>query len=165
MRDTFSAERLAERGFDGFVPFDHLDLQQVPPGPGVYAVLQNPRYEHVPAPSSVGGWFKGKDPAVQLDTLNARLLPATETVYLGKADAGATGRRGLRKRIHELARFGLGEPVGHWGGRYIWQLSNSTKLLVAWLPVSDRPASSVEDELLDEFFLIHGRLPFANLRR
>ena len=165
MRDTFSAELLAERGFQGFIPFDQLDLQQVPAGPGVYAVLRNPQYEHVAAPHSVGGWFKGKDPSVQLDILDARLLAATEALYLGKAGAGATGKRGLRKRIHELARFGRGEPVGHWGGRYIWQVSNSPKLLIAWLPVPDRAASIVEDELLDEFFVIHGQLPFANLRR
>lgn len=161
----FSSTTISERGFQGFTPFDQLVLEDVPPEPGVYVVLSNPLFEHSPLPASVGGWFKGMDPAVQLDILTARLIPATLILYIGKADAGSTRRRGLRKRIHELMRFGQGEPVGHWGGRYIWQLSNSPKLLVAWSPVTDKAASMVEDELLEEFFTIHGRLPFANLRR
>lgn len=165
MNDAFSTGRLAERGFEGFIPFESLDMEHIPTDPGVYAVLRNLQHEHVAASSSVGGWFKGKNPTVQLEILSARLMPATETLYIGKADAGSTGKRGLRKRIHELARFGRGEPVGHWGGRYLWQLSNSPKLLVAWLPVQGRPASSIEDAFLDEFFTLHGQLPFANLRR
>ena len=31
-------------------------------------------------------------------------------LYLGKADSGARGTRGLRARIKELTRFGRGEP-------------------------------------------------------
>jgi hypothetical protein len=36
--------------------------------------------------------------------------------------ASRTSRATLRKRLHSYMRFGRGHPVGHWGGRYIWQL-------------------------------------------
>lgn len=133
--------------------------------PGVYAVLRGTAGEHEVLETSFGGRFKGKDPTAAPAVLRSRLGLASETLYLGKADVGVKGTRGLRKRIGEFTCFGRGEPVGHWGGRYIWQLSNSQNLRIAWLPVSDRSAAAVESELLKEFFDAHAQLPFANLRR
>lgn len=97
-------------------------------------------------------------------TLTAKLSRSAETLYIGKADKGS-GNRGLRKRITEFVQFGNGEPIGHWGGRCIWQLADSQDLRIAWLPVLDRSAGAMESELIDEFLHTYASLPFANLRR
>ncbi len=86
-------------------------------------------------------------------------------LYIGKADTGKDGRRGLRKRLDEYCRFGAGEPVGHYGGRYIWQLADADQLLVAWPPILDEEPVEVEDRLLDDFERVYGALPFANLEK
>ncbi|MCQ1947570.1 hypothetical protein [Arthrobacter sp. zg-Y1116] len=161
---AFNEMDLRSRGFTGFKAFGDLDLSAVPREPGVYAVLRSTDSAHEVLDTSEGGWFKGADPTDDPAKLKGRLWDAP-TLYIGKADAGTSGTRGLRKRIGEFAKFGQGISVGHKGGRYIWQLSNSRDLPIAWLPVTDRSAKVAEDELLEEFFVAYGQLPFANLRR
>lgn len=112
---------------------------------------------------SIGGHFKGKDPTVPVATLQAKWVPVAQVIYVGKAGAGAAGRRGLRKRLDEYRQFGAGRPVGHYGGRYVWQLADSADLHVAWLATPERDAAQVERELLAEFIALHGARPFANL--
>jgi hypothetical protein len=157
-----TARHLRAAGFQGFMPMRDLALEDVPHGPGVYAVLA--AGQQIPLVRNVGGWFKSKDPTVDLDRLASRIIPGTELLYIGKADSGSKGKRGLRSRIKELIRFGNGEPVGHWGGRYLWQLSDPFQNLIAWLPTSGVAAEEVEKRLLREFLDEHGVLPFANLR-
>lgn len=163
MQDNLGEESLRDRGFEGFVPFQNLQLNTVPAGPGIYAVLRGA--EHDVLESSIGGHFKGKNPSADPRTLRLRLDVPTMLLYIGKADSGTRGTRGLRARITELTRFGKGEPVGHWGGRYLWQLSNAQKLRIAWLPVDGTTARAVESAYFEEFFTLYGQLPFANLRR
>lgn len=160
----FDAGSLTGRGFEGFEQFGSLSIDGIPRGAGVYVVLRGLGVHHRAVSRSVGGWFKGKDPTVDSAIIAQRLLCPSETLYIGKADSGANGRRGLQKRIAELARFGEGRPVGHWGGRYLWQLSNSNKLRIAWLEVGEGSAGELENELLTEFAATFGQLPFANLR-
>jgi hypothetical protein len=160
----WSRRALEEGGFQGFVPFAELPTADVPLAPGVYAVLrtcdQAPRF----SVASPAGRFKQKDPAVGVEVLAKRWVEGPEVLYIGKASAGAAGRRGLRKRLEEYRRHGAGEPVGHWGGRYVWQLEDRDDLLVAWNPTHE-DAAVVESRMLGDFIDRYGRLPFANLRR
>lgn len=160
----WSGEALSQGGFVGFVPFDALPATGVPTAPGVYAVLRTSGAPPTFTETSGAGRFKGKDPSVSPDVLAAKWIDGPEVVYIGKATRGSAGRRGLQKRLDEYRRFGAGEPVGHWGGRYIWQLADKGDLLVAW-NVTGEDAPTVESRMLHDFVERYGVLPFANLRR
>ena len=82
-------------------------------------------------------------------------MPDAAVVYIGKAGS-------LSERVGSLIAFGTGHPVGHRGGRYLWQLADAQSLLVAWR--SEDEPERAEAALLDAFRAQHGVLPFANLR-
>lgn len=143
--------------FEGYVPLRTLPRRcpQVPREGGVYCVLaENPKPEFDAASS--GGWFKGRNPSVDLSQLEAKWIANASILYIGKA-------KSLRSRIDQFARFGRSEPIGHWGGRYLWQLSNPDNLLIAWRTGPD-PAAA-EADLITSFITEYGALPFANLNR
>jgi hypothetical protein len=105
-----------------------------------------------------GGRFKGQDPTVSPEALNANWVTGASVLYIGKAKIER-----LRTRLREFADFGAGRPIGHWGGRLIWQLSDSGELLAAWkeTPVGVDP-KLVEAELIARFRSAYGKPPFAN---
>ena len=158
----WSRRGLETAGFVGFVPFAHLDQAEVPASPGVYLVVWPgpgvPRF----LPCSTAGWFKGRDPSVPIPVLEGSWVAGASVLYIGKAAGGLTRRRGIRKRLEEFRRHGHGEPVGHWGGRFIWQLEDSGRLLVCWKATPDQDPEEVESVLLTEFLADHRALPFAN---
>lgn len=126
-------------GFNGFVSIGDVRLQRATVSglPGVYVI-----YRETPDPvefldKSTGGWFKGGNPSVPIETLEAAWVHDAHVLYVGKADAGQSGRRGIRARFDEYLRFGMGQPTGHWGGRYVWQLAGTDELMICFKPCTD----------------------------
>lgn len=156
---TFDRGGLEREGFSGFVPVATLagprGLDQVPRDPGVYVLVRAGTEEPHFIDPGTGGWFKGTDPNVRKGVLAANWVAAAPVVYIGMASS-------LRARVSQLIRFGQGRNVGHKGGRYLWQLADSGKLLLA-RQVHRAPAAR-ESELLEAFVGEYGAFPFANLR-
>lgn len=158
----WTRDGLQAAGCSGFVPLLTLDRSAVPSQPGVYVVFR----EHMEFPTfravNPAGHFKGKDPSVTLPQLQAAWVPGASVLYVGKAAHGRRRQRGLHKRLDEYRRHGCGEPVGHWGGRYIWQLADCANLLIAWKPTPEQDPEVAESRFLDDFKDQYDRLPFAN---
>lgn len=154
----FSRAWLESSGFVGFASVSTLQRSRegVPGGPGVYAVVRTsdgpPRFRDL----NPGGRFKGRDPTAPVERLRERWRDETPVLYLGKADS-------LQQRIEALVRFAAGEPLGHWGGRFLWQLDDSDAALVAWREHPEPCA--LEADLLRDFEAHFGSLPFANILR
>jgi hypothetical protein len=150
---------LEHYGFEGWIPLiSAARSSHLPTSPGVYAVSYGGSRPSTWATDSVGGWHKGRSPSVKSPELDANWVDETDIVYIGKTD------RTLAKRITEFARFGNGEPVGHWGGRLIWQLPEPSQLMIGWKALQLATAISTETHLLTQFHAAFGKLPFANLR-
>lgn len=165
MTTTWTQAGLAEAGFVGFVPFADLPLLDVPATEGVYVVVRPGAAEPVFHVRSPAGWLKGKDPSVDVERLERKWISGASVIYIGKAGVGPSGRGGLRRRLDQYRRHGAGEAVGHWGGRFIWQLWGSERLRVAWKVTPDLDPEDVESESIADFVCVYGQLPFANLKR
>lgn len=161
-----SLHSIKQSGFDGFASISALtksSCAKVPDEHGVFLVLRRGTSHPEFLEQSTGGRFKGKNPTVPVSLLEDKWVESAIVLYIGKA--GPSKRRTLKKRLDEYMQFGQGVPVGHKGGRYIWQLSDSGDLSVCWKTtpgVNPRPA---EKELIRKFEGIYGKPPFANLRR
>ncbi len=158
-QDQFTIEHLRDLGFVGFVRLAGLSkgCRSLPAEPGVYVVVRDAASTHGYLDRSVGGRFKGEDGTVDVPTLIDAWVPGPDCLYIGRT----TTR--VRSRVDSLVGYGRGEPVGHRGGRYLWQLQQYGELLVAWR-VDDDPIRA-ERQLLDAFETHYGRVPFANLVR
>jgi hypothetical protein len=155
-RPYFRRAALVADGFVGWVAFPRvLSDDEVPRVAGVYVVARSASGPPVFLANSPAGRFKGEDPTVGKDALTANWVPGASIVYIGKADE-------LRRRLRQFADFGAGKPVGHWGGRLIWQLSDSETLLVAWKRTPGQVPREVEAGLISQFRAEHGKAPFAN---
>jgi hypothetical protein len=160
-------DTLRQGGFTGFKTIDELrgtKLSSVPDERGVYLILRD-----LPdAPSfiamSTGGHFKAKDPTAPVALLAAKWVSSAVVMYVGKAGAEG-GEPTLRSRLKAYFDFGAGKAVGHWGGRYIWQLSGSDALLVCWKSTPNQDPREVEKGLIASFRDCFGQLPFANCKK
>jgi len=151
----FTAADLRNNGFLGFVSWSGFSRTDVPDRGGVYVVLHPAEAAPVFQTVSFGGHFKGLDPSVTVEVLRRKWLANVETTKIGKATS-------LRSRLGQYRSFGSGKPVGHWGGRYIWQLAQPQELRVCWKSSSTPEAE--ESSMLRCFADLQGSLPFANLR-
>ena len=153
---------LGKKGFRGFVSVKELrsrGLGSISNNPGMYLVIRNPQRFPEFLESGTGGRFKGKNPNVSTSKLHANWIEGALIVYVRKSD------RTLRERIGELVDFGTSHPVGHRGGRYLWQLKDSDHLRVCWKETAKGNAGSEKFDILREFQNHYGSLPFANIQR
>lgn len=159
-----SIEQLADFGFYGFKNISTLwqNKNLIPNTKGVYCVV-NPTPEKAEFLfPGVGGFFNGKNPNVDFETLKQNWIQNCPVIYIGKA--GGSSNATLRSRLTQYLRFGQGANVGHWGGRYIWQLKNHRDLLVCWFETPMHNPRDLEIKLLELFKeQFNNRLPFANL--
>jgi hypothetical protein len=151
----FTRGSLETAGFVGWTPLTQVRSSGCPAAGGVYVITYAPSGEPRFAAASCGGWFKGRDPSVALSVLEANWVDGAEVVYIGKASR-------LRRRLTQYADFGAGKPVGHWGGRLIWQLADVAGLQVAWRETPGEAPEAVEARMLSAFRAAYGKAPFAN---
>ena len=156
--------KLKEAGFTGFLPIANLwnDHSVIPKEPGVYLILNTDLSKKSFLSTGVGGFFKGQDPNVSIDKLSAKWVDTSHVIYIGKA-GGDNSSATLRQRLKQYLDFGKGKPVGHRGGRYIWQLSHHPELLIAWKILKNTDPRTEEKKLIADFDFNYGKLPFANL--
>jgi hypothetical protein len=158
-----SIDAIRQSGFEGFVAISTLqtlNCTQVPDKPGVYLILRSDMAPPDFLSESTGGHFKGKNPTVPVSKLQSKWVEDSLVLNIGKAGGGNAT---LRSRLKQYMQFGQGKPVGHHGGRYVWQLAHSSDLLVCWKVTPDDIPRIVEKALIEEFETVYGRLPFANL--
>lgn len=162
---TFRTEDLAAEGFVGFLTVGQLHRSgcfEVPDERGAYLLLRGSEAPHRILPRSQAPAWRGEDPTRPVEELTARWVEDTALLYAAAAP-GSGVRHRLRQRVKRLLRFGHGSVVGHWGGRFVWQLAESSRLVVAWRPCSDdEDPHAIVNDLLGRFERTHGVRPFAN---
>ena len=159
-----SISEIKKNGFKGFKTVTELwkDKSSIPKEKGVYLVI-NPNFKNTEFVNpGVGGFFKGKNPNVTISVLNSKLVQDSQVVYVGKAGS-PTGKATLNSRLGQYLRFGQTKNVGHWGGRYIWQIKRSTELIFCWKLTPEDDPREIEKELLFKYSNDFRTRPFANL--
>ncbi len=69
----------------------------------------------------------------------------------------------LFSRLGLYLRFGQGDPCGHWGGRYIWQLGDADSLEVCWKETPGQSPRDIDKAMIATFADQHGKYPYANI--
>lgn len=162
--DYKSIESIKNNGFNGFKTIAELnyDNSVIPKKRGVYLVLiptiEMPEFLSI----GTGGFFKGRNPNIPVNQLKMKWVDDTRVIYIGKA-GNLTGNATLYSRLNQYLRFGQGKNIGHWGGRLIWQIKDSSKLIICWKPVPNIDPREYEKQLLNDFISQYSKLPFANI--
>lgn len=161
-----SVPALRRLGFEGFLTVNelrHAQRNAVPAEPGVYLLLRTLAAAPEFLVEGTGGRFKNKDPNESLDRLQEEWVEGALIVYVGQSGSRSKGT--LARRVEQMIRFGQGARVAHWGGRLIWQLEDSDRLVVCWKIIGERGPRDVERALIKAFRNMHdSKRPFANLR-
>ena len=157
-------DEMKDFGFKGFETVETLmmyDCSQVPKQKGIYFVL-NKSGAPTFLQQNVGGHFKKKNPTIPISELKENWVENTFVVYIGKS-GGSGSKATLHSRLKQYMRFGEGEPVGHWGGRLIWQLKTNRNLTICYKTLSTTEPRDDEKKLILDFETNYGKMPFANL--
>lgn len=156
----FERKDLEAAGFVGWTPAHEAstDKGDVPDAPGVYVIFSDRRGPGDFLATNPAGWHKGQDPTVPSALLEERWIADAGALYFGAA-------MDLRKRLARLGQFSAGEPVAHFGGRILWQVSFSDEFLVAWKESADGDPASEKKGFVQQFKARFGRQPFANIQR
>ena len=144
-------------GFEGFLPFQALPTVSLPREPGIYAVLRLASTEPTLLAVNPAKKQRGMDPAYAIEKLQAKWVPGSTIVYIGKAKP----KNGLHARLTQYRK----KAANHWGGRAIWQLADAAELLVAWVETPGHDPELIEKRYIRAFEALHERFPFANWRR
>jgi hypothetical protein len=163
---VFSKDSIAELkniGFKGFISVEKIieSYDVLPKQKGVYILIhsaENPNFQAI----GTGGDFKQREPNVSIDELKKNWVKDSPIIYIGKAGS-ENGSATLHSRLKQYFNFGQGKAVGHWGGRYIWQLEQSYNTIVCWLETPDIDPRIVEAEMIKQFVKKYSKRPFANL--
>lgn len=145
-------------------------IKQIPNKSGIYFIFNSYAFSQDDfLETGTGGFFKGKNPNVSKDILQSKWVGDARILYIGKAGGvsvnGHSSRQTLRTRVKSLLDYGNHRPVAHWGGRYIWQCSDSDNFEIYWYSTTEvENATELERELITEFTNYYNKLPFANLR-
>ena len=158
LTDFNNIDHFKENGFVGFKTKAELfkDSSIIPKEKGVYLILHTEN-EPIYLKIGTGGHFKNKNPNVSLNELKTNWVGDVKVVYIGKATS-------LRARLRQYFAFGQGKKIGHWGGRFIWQLKNSRNLIVCWKILTNEDPGTIESKLIKSFKDQFGKRPFANLK-
>ena len=163
-KENLDLENLKQQSFEGFLTVGDLmtNPHQIPKEQGVYVLILPKNAQPTFLTNGTGGFFKDKNPNVDISELEANWIDDTNILYIGKA--GGTTNATLQSRLMQYLEFGMGKKIGHWGGRYVWQLANSRDLIVCWKTTNENPRD-IEKRMIAEFKAKHnGRRPFANLK-
>jgi len=157
--------KMKEFGFYGFKTISELkeNINLIPNEKGIYIIIKetdNIDFRKI----STGGHFKGKNPTVPIYKLQTKWIKESSIIYIGKA-GGKNSKSNLKKRLNQYIKFGEGQPIGHWGGRYIWQITESDNLIVAWKTLRLLEPRDLEKQLINNFEKYYNALPYANLCR
>ena len=165
--DPGSRAFLEQQGFEGFLmagQLRHDRCEELPSVPGVYALLR----ETIEPPEfmtrSNAAEYRGENPTRPIDELMERWVPGAQVLYFGRA-CGPGVRSLIKQRVKRYMRFGQGRVVGHWGGRFVWQLRDHSSLRIAWKTLEGGDPAQFEAELQRRFREHYGTLPFANVRQ
>ena len=150
---TFTGAGLKAVGFRGFERFSATDLAKVPEGPGVYVLLREKGAPPVFLEENPAGGHQGRSGTAPVEELRAAWVARTPLLYVGESGS-------LRRRLTQLRRQGAGESANHYGGIWLWHLTDSADLRVAWREEQDPVAA--KRALLKEFRATFGCRPFAN---
>jgi hypothetical protein len=162
--DYNSTKSLKEHGFEGFETIGSMmdnSCKNVPCEQGIYFVLNLDLTKDF-LTESTGGWFKKRNPSVEQYILEQNWVDNTLILNMGKA-GGSESSATLNSRLRQYMQFGRGKAVGHWGGRLIWQLSNSSDLTICWKILPNDEPRDIERAFIQDFYRVFGKRPFANL--